>query len=525
MAIYGDDPDPPSSTHLLRNAIRKFRRLHKGGSPRQQIVILLGWFLLAFAALRAFQYLLSKPSQPRLVCQTPTHEHSRRIAAPKQTNKDLLLRTWETLQAIYDAHPPQPLDLALNHFNSLSEFPSLDAIKTHTKISIEDAQAARKSHVEVTKKLLKYPTQLFSGQGIVMLAGGRYTAFATTGLAMLRELGSELPVEVWVKDETEEHEGWCKELENEGMACRRLSDYMNTELLEHGYQLKICSILFSSFEQILFLDADNIPVRKPDVIFKSKSFTDTGVVMWPDYWNHTGAPLLPYIVGLSDGASEMLREDQTAESGQLVWDKKRHWKSLCLAAYYNYYGPQHYYTMISQGWAGWGDKDTFLIALRSLRQEYYMVPHKLKTLFINGTSDGVGMLQADPTKPASYVPMFLHSNMVKWSIRGFLCLGCANDTVDPVKTSALENPKSNINLHLTEHHRIFKLEDMKAMGIDPEPLIWKSFEHVACRSVWQSEGLCNRTKVHMEQTFGYQFRKSWVSSIVGGGDQICIQSA
>ncbi|KAL8701963.1 MAG: hypothetical protein Q9201_004639 [Fulgogasparrea decipioides] len=525
MTIYGDDHDPPSSTHLLRNTIRKFRRLHKAGSPRQQIVILLGWVLLAFAALRAFQYLLSNPSGPRLVCQTPTHEHSQHIAVPKQTNKDLLLRTWETLQAIYDAYPPQPLDLGLNHFDSLSEFPPLDAIKTHTKISIEDAQAARKSHVEVTKKLLKYPTQLFSGRGIVMLAGGRYTAFATTGLGMLRELGSKLPVEVWVKDEAEEHEGWCKELETEGMACRRLSDYMDIGSLEHGYQLKICAILFSSFEQILFLDADNIPVRKPDVIFNSKTFTDTGVVMWPDYWKHTGSPLLPYIVGLSDGASEMLREDQTAESGQLVWDKKRHWKSLCLAAYYNYYGPQHYYTMISQGWAGWGDKDTFLIALRSLRQDYYMVPHKLKTMFINGTSDGVGMLQADPTKPANYEPMFLHSNMIKWSIRGFLCLGCANDTIDPVKTSALENPNSSINLHLTEHHRIFKLEDMKAMDIDPEPLIWKSFEHVACRSVWKSEGLCNRTRLHMEQTFGYQFRKSWVPPVVGGGDQVCIKSA
>lgn len=31
MTIYGDDPDPPPSSHLLRNTIKKFRRLHKGG--------------------------------------------------------------------------------------------------------------------------------------------------------------------------------------------------------------------------------------------------------------------------------------------------------------------------------------------------------------------------------------------------------------------------------------------------------------------------------------------------------------
>lgn len=181
--------------------------------------------------------------------------------------------------------------------------------------------------------------------------------------------------------------------------------------------------------------------------------------------------------------------------------------------------------MISQGWAGWGDKDTFLIALRSLRQNYYMVPHKLKTLFINGTTEGIGMLQADPTNPTAYEPMFLHSNIIKWSIRGFLCKGCADDTLDPVAVSALENPKSPINPHLREHRRIFSLQAMRAMKIDPEPSIWRSFEHVACRSFWQSEPLCNRTREHMEQTFGFQFQKSWVSPLIGGEEKICLKAS
>ena len=260
------------------------------------------------------------------MCETPTHEQSHHIKLPEPPNIESLSRTWKTLQAAYDAHPPQPLDLTLKSFQSLSEFPDLEDIKTHTQISTEDARASRHSHVEVTKKLLPYPDRLFSGQGIVMLAGGRYTGFATTGLGMLREVGSKLPVEVWVRDREEENEEWCKELANEGIACRRLSDYMDTEMLEHGYQLKISSIFFSSFEQILFLDADNVPVRNPDGLFKSKAFTDTGVILWPDYWTHTGSPVLPYVVGLSDAASEVLRKDQTAESGQLMWDKRRHWK-------------------------------------------------------------------------------------------------------------------------------------------------------------------------------------------------------
>lgn len=295
------------------------------GSPRQQILILLGWIFLLYATFRTHQYLFAKPPGPRLVCETATHERYYHIPLPKPPEKESLSHIWSTLQAIFDAHPPQPLDLTLQRFEKPG-FPALEDILNKTRISTEDAEASRKSHVQVTKKLPPYPSQLFSGQGIVMLAGGRYTGFATTGLAMLREVGSKLPVEVWVKDHGEENKEWCKELAHEGMACRRLSDYMDTELLDKGYQLKISTVLFSSFEQILFLDADNVPVKSPDGIFKSKSFTDTGVVMWPDYWKHTGAPLLPYIVGLSDGPSEMFREDQTVESGQLMWDKKRHWK-------------------------------------------------------------------------------------------------------------------------------------------------------------------------------------------------------
>lgn len=143
---------------------------------------------------------------------------------------------------------------------------------------------------------------------------------------MLREIGSTLPVEIWMKDKAEEKAGWCKDILQDGMVCRRLSDYMDISKMESGYQLKVNSILFSSFEQILFLDADNVPVKNPDSIFDAHTFTETGVILWPDYWKHSGAPLLPYEVGLSDDASELFRQDQTAESGQLVWDKKRHWK-------------------------------------------------------------------------------------------------------------------------------------------------------------------------------------------------------
>lgn len=233
---------------------------------------------------------------------------------------------WQSLQNTFDQNKPQPLNLGLRQFDSITAFPSLEAIQSHTSLERVDAEATRRSHVEVVKNIPAYPENLYKGRGIVILAGGRFSPVATTGMGMLREIGSTLPVEIWMKDKQEEKPGWCKDIMQDGMVCRRLSDYMDTNAMESGYQLKVNSILFSSFEQILFLDADNVPIQNPDSIFKARTFTDTGVIMWPDYWKHSGAPYLPFEVGLTDDASEILRQDQTTESGQLVWDKKRHWK-------------------------------------------------------------------------------------------------------------------------------------------------------------------------------------------------------
>lgn len=240
----------------------------------------------------------------------------------------MLSNIWKDLQTVFDAHPPTPLTLGQPKFHTGGAFPDIELIRNQTSISASDAEATRKSHGEVIENIDAYPEDIYSGRGIVMLAGGRYSDYASTGLGMLRELGSTLPVEVWMKDEKEEKPGWCKELEEEGMACRRMSDYMDVSFMEHGYQLKINSILLSSFEQVLFLDADNVPIKSPDRIFESKSFTDTGVVLWKDYWKHSGAPILPYVLGITDEASEVLiqQKEKTVESGQLVWDKKRNWK-------------------------------------------------------------------------------------------------------------------------------------------------------------------------------------------------------
>ena len=163
------------------------------------------------------------------------------------------------------------------------------------------------------------------------------------------------------------------------------------------------------------------------------------------------------------------------------------------------------------------------MALEALHEPYYMVPHSLLVTFVNGTSWGEGMLQASPLNETAFELMFMHLNMVKWSVRKLLCIGCASDPLTPVERSALENTELPLAVHLREGTRILSSSNFDTAKIDPEALIWKVLEYNICRTAWRDAGLCARTREHMSKAFGYQFRAGRVATVLGYGDNVCIQ--
>jgi len=186
------------------------------------------------------------------------------------------------------------------------------------------------------------------------------------------------------------------------------------------YQWKAVSIVASTFQNVLFLDADCFPVRNPDRIIApgSEPFASTGLVTWPDFWTSRVSPLFYRIAG--DIEVPSLTSRPSSESGMLVYDKARHADTLLLAAYYSYNGPKHYYPMLVQHGAGEGDRDTFLqaaLVLKALqRKGAYQLPagwseagigmkkgywdvKKMPTVHgrtAKGKWRGMTMLQADP---------------------------------------------------------------------------------------------------------------------------------
>ncbi|EGC48042.1 alpha-1,2 mannosyltransferase [Histoplasma capsulatum var. duboisii H88] len=248
----------------------------------------------------------------------------------------------------------------------------------HIIVEPEDKEILKTAHSRFTT-LLSSPTapklRYTSGtRGIVSTAGGQYLPVLVTSLHMLRETGSTLPVEIFVADKSEYDEYVCGVvLPSLNAKCVSLADILDFSPLDEGlkkYQFKIFSLLFSSFEQVLFLDADSFPIHNPGELFDSEPFLSTGLVTWPDFWQVTYHPSFFYVS--SQQVPTGFRHAST-ESGQLLVSKKSHAQMLLLSAYYNFYGPSHYYPLLSQGHPGEGDKETLVAPAMILHLPFYAV--------------------------------------------------------------------------------------------------------------------------------------------------------
>ena len=293
-------------------------------SSRSQTLKRIGILTLILFALYQLQ-------QNIVYYSNPVHRCSPTVRLPRAIgNHGQVKKTWDQLQRLFKDHHPEPklarAEFAKTDEGSMAKL-SEELLRDFLNISAEEANAMRSVHADMVEKIPSYPVDSYSGRGIVMVAGGKYSEYATTTVGMLRIAGSRLPIEMWMLNPKEEKRGWCAELAEDGVVCRYLSDYLDMSAFDNPFQYKTAAMFFSSFEEILFLDSDNIPLINPDDLFDSDIYQETGAILWPDYWQKSESPWTPYITGESDQKREGLPDNQkTVESGQMMWDKKRHWR-------------------------------------------------------------------------------------------------------------------------------------------------------------------------------------------------------
>ncbi|GMM58015.1 alpha-1,2-mannosyltransferase [Maudiozyma humilis] len=300
----------------------------------------------------------------------------------------------------------------------------------------ETAELAR-AHASFIDELnrLVLPKDSYHGDGIVTVGGGKFSLMAFLVVKTLRNLGTTLPVEVFIPPGDEGETEFCNRLLPQYDArCIYISDILPQQMVDNfefkGYQFKSLAIIASSFENTLLLDADNFPIKPLDSIFKAEPYASAGLVMWPDFWRRTTQPIYYEIAGKPVDFKTRVRNsiddltppqvytrnlddlravpfhdllgaipDVSTESGQLMINKSKHLATVLLALYYNVNGPNWYYPIFSQKAAGEGDKETFIAAANFYDLPFYQVK---TTVGVDGYHQahgkgyrGVAMLQHD----------------------------------------------------------------------------------------------------------------------------------
>ena len=366
------------------------------------------------------------------------------------------------------------------------------------RISLSDNEVAalKDSHEkyaakipDLAKKLPYWP----ESRGVVMTTGGKYIGMALTTIFMFRRANSTLPIQLWL-DNYEQYDSYlCEDvLPRYDAECLVITEILQG-LKVSTFQYKILSMLFSPFQHVLFVDSDCFPVENPDNLFDIEPYASTGLVTWPDWWITTISSRFWDIVGRPPMARDWR---STTDSGALMYDKRRHTKSLLLALYYNWNGPGLYYPLLTQGAPGEGDKETFLLAADYFNETFYNV--KEPPVFIGRFVDDKFKWQATVLgNPVD--DMRLNSNLSMYEIAGL-----TNDTENRPKAKRIFIHHNNYKIN------VFKLDDGKAP-------MYEKVENNSVARLWQNHDL--------NEKLGYDVEKAlWQTLAAEGGKMNNVQT-
>ncbi|KAG7381629.1 hypothetical protein PHYPSEUDO_005787 [Phytophthora pseudosyringae] len=249
-------------------------------------------------------------------------------------------------------------------------------------------------------------------EGILMVIYPKLLVSAYASIRALRAVNCTLPVELWyIESEMDTGNGASllddipKNLQ-EGYGP--LSLHPITDPRVAGFNSKVWAITHTEFTFVLFLDADNVPVRDPSYLFKTPEFVQMGAVFWPDFWHpaHT-------IFNINEGSLlwELLDMPYTdmfeQESGQLVVDKTKSAAALRMLSLFAFHDPNLFsrYKLVH------GDKDLFRLAWLKTETPFHMVanPPGIAGTVRETKFCGMSMVQFDTDGEV----LFLHRNAKK----------------------------------------------------------------------------------------------------------------
>lgn len=185
----------------------------------------------------------------------------------------------------------------------------------------------------------------YGGRGIVVTAGNNQAAHLKTLIYSLRVLGCTLPIEVMYLDDDDLGVDVQRELAGlDGVITREIAPMVDDDGWKlAGWAVKPFAILFSSFREAIFIDADSMFFKDPETLFEDEDYKRTGALFFKDraLWRDSKRDWLKKVLPIPISANVLEsrywkgESGQMQESGVIVVDKWRHFIAMLIVCRMN----------------------------------------------------------------------------------------------------------------------------------------------------------------------------------------------
>ncbi|CAG9465337.1 unnamed protein product [Pedinophyceae sp. YPF-701] len=129
----------------------------------------------------------------------------------------------------------------------------------------------------------------YAGRGVVLIGGGKYTLTSLVAVSFLRGSGCTLPVEMWFPKDEMPMDSTVTWLTESGVHVRSFGElddaFRSANVTVDGFALKALAVVASSFAETVYLDSDVMFLEDPASLFDTTLFSQTGMILWPDFWH------------------------------------------------------------------------------------------------------------------------------------------------------------------------------------------------------------------------------------------------
>lgn len=247
--------------------------------------------------------------------------------------------------------------------------------------------------------------------GIIMVMYPKLLVSVHATIRMLRSHNCTLPVELWFL-ETEMDLYTIKKNPILASLTKNYGPVTFHGIKEaqiKGFNSKVYAIAYTDLDNVLFLDADNVPVKDPTYLFESPEFKETGAIFWPDFWHPINTIFNIHERSLLwELAATPFVDMMEQESGQLLINRAKSSAALQILQLYAFHAP----SLFARFRLAWGDKDLFRLAWLKTNTSFHFIPHApgaAGRTNVHGVFCGMTMVQFDPQGDV----LFLHRNAKK----------------------------------------------------------------------------------------------------------------